>query len=350
MKKFLFISLILFFALSCSNKKSSYNDESVYKEYTEQQTPYGDNDASYKDDNLENEKNSALDETKSEVATGDVTAPSTETSLDSETSTNEDILDTSYLNTDLSIRKIIKTANLKFEVKNVEKTTDLIEDLAREFGGYTSQSKLTSYLSNTEIIELSRDSVLKVSEFSVYNNMIIIVPKENFDQVLKELSKVYIYLDSRDITTEDVSALFLRNKLKAINKLTYEQRMLNAIDDKGKKLNDIIAAEQKAANLGDKAIDDKIANFTLQDKIDYSRITINMYQASSVFQNNIENTDLSDYKPSFWVRSGKALASGWSMILNLFVGLMYLWPVILLGLVVFFVVRFFMKKYNTKKE
>jgi hypothetical protein len=357
MKKYFFISILFFFIFSCS-PKSNKNDQAYYDNESNQ--PYYDENSSEEGkskDDVANEKltdeytdDADLKTTVPGDVTGEVTNVTETTETTTETTIDEDITDTSYLNTDLTDRKIIKTASLKFEVKNVERTTDIIEDLAREFEGYTSQSKLTSYLSDSELIELSKDSVLKVSEFHVVNSMIIIVPKKNFDQVLKEISKLYIYLDSRDITTEDVSTIFLRNKLKAINKLTYEKRMQNAIDDKGKKLNDIIAAEQKASNLGDKAIDDKIANYNLQDKIDYSRITIFMYQSSSVYQQNIENTNLSDYKPSFGRRIYKALKSGFEMILDLFVGLTYLWPFIVLVVLLVFGYKMFMKKVWSKRK
>lgn len=357
MKKYALI-LVLFVLFGCS--QSSKNDSQNYSnEYS-----YSTDDEMYKDKKEDdsyaeseggtvNEKSMneeyITDETKTTApATGEVTDSDTETS---ETSEDIDDNDTSYLNFKLTDRKIIKTASMKFKVENVEKTTDKIEDLAREFEGYTSLSKLQSYQIDSEEIELSKDSVLNVSEYYVVNNMTIIVPKKNFDAVLKELSKLYIYLDYREISTEDVSTTFLRNKLKLIVKQTYSTLFKEAAEEKAKKLNEYLSAEQKAMDLENKAIDDKIANFTLQDRIDYSRISINLYQESSVYKSKSKNTNLSGYKPSFWLESYRAIQSGFEVLLSIFVGILQIWSYILIVFVIYFLFRYLKKKgFFSKNE
>lgn len=358
MKKYLTIIIILIIA-SCSNssKNKSYDsslEDNYYQEETYSEKSYNEGGAEY---DIYDESIVSDDYTKdydAKAKTSDDFQELEKNEINegtiSENTSDEEITDTSYLNTDLSERKIIKTATLNFKVKNVETTTDLIEDIARAYDGYTSLSNLKSYLFDTELIPLNNDSVLKVCQYNVSNTMQIIVPKENFDQVMKDLSKLYIYLDSREIKTEDVSIIFLRNKLKAVVKMTYEKRMQDAIDDKGKKLNDIISAEQKAQNLADKAIEDKIANYTLQDKIDYSRINITMYQASSVYQEVIENTNLSDYKPSILIRAGKAIKSGWNAVLDVFVAILYIWPIIFIVIIIIFLIKRFSQIFKNKKK
>jgi len=346
MKKYLIIS-ILFVFMGCKNSKDESKDYSSVNEYVYSEEQNKSKEKT--DDVLYDGTEGAVSEGKDETNTKS-TAPTNsdvtgETTNATETnSTSDDLTDTSYLNFKLTDKKIIKIASLKFEVQNVEKTTEIIEDLARKYDGYTSLSKLTSYQTNSDEIELSEDSVLRVYEYYVVNSMTIIVPKQNFDNILKELSKVYIYLDYREITTEDVSISFLRNKLKAINKLYYEERINNAVDKKGKNINDIVNAEQQASNLGEKAIDDKIANFTLQDKIDYSRITINMYQSASICNEKAKNTDLSVYKPPFFRSAYKSIKSGWDFMLQFFVLLLNLWPLILFVCIIIFGYKYFRKK------
>ncbi len=258
----------------------------------------------------------------------------------------ETLSDTLYLKNVRLSKKFIKTAELKFKVKNVEKVTQTIEELTLKLDGNVQQSQIRSNYVSTRDIEISQDTVMKVIEYYVDNNLIIRVPSLYFDSVLNEISKLYIYLDSRDVKTEDVSTIFLRNKLKGEKRTEYEKRIQRASDQGNRKLDDIVEAERTASDLADIAIDKKIANYELQDKIDFSTITINMYQANTVNKEFVQNTTLSEYQPSFWRKAMNAVRTGWEVILNIFIGLLYLWPLYLLAILVYYLIKAIRKRFN----
>jgi hypothetical protein len=54
-------------------------------------------------------------------------------------------------------------------------------------------------------------------------------------------------------------------------------------------------------------------------------------------------------RDSFWARSKRAMAAGWHGLVTLFVGLLYLWPLLLIGAVVGFVLRWHIRKNHNKK-
>jgi hypothetical protein len=254
--------------------------------------------------------------------------------------------DTIYLKNVRLSKKFIKTADFRFKVKNVEQVTHQLEKLALKLDGYVQQSQIKSNYVSGRTIELNPDTMLTVFEYYIDNQLIIRVPSIYFDSVLNEIAKVHVYLDSRDIKTKDVSTIFLRNKLKAEKNTEYEKRIQKASDQSNRRLDDIVEAERQASELADKAIDKKIENYELQDQIDFSTITMSIYQANSIYQEKVKNTRLYAYQPNFWQRAWEALKTGWDVILNVVIGLLYLWPLYIIAILVYFGIMYLRKKFK----
>jgi len=285
-----------------------------------------------------------------EKAKKDITSPSINEQTKKETgfSLSQDLerqSDTIYLKNVRLSKKFIKTADLKFKAKKVENTTHVIEKLAIDLGGYVQQSEINSTVNLQRNIELSSDTMLSVSEYYVYNNLIIRVPCIYFDSVLNFIAKQHIYLDYRKVQTLDVSTTFLRNKLKAEKNSEYEKRIQKLSDQNVRRLNDNVNAETQAAELADKAIDKKIENYELQDKIDFSTVSMNIYQANSVFEERVKNTQLKQYKPGFWKRAWDAILGGWNIILEILIALIYLWPIYLLLILIYIGIKYFRNRF-----
>lgn len=64
-------------------------------------------------------------------------------------------------------KKVIKSADVKMKVRDVEKTTRLVEELTHSLGGFVAESNIQSILnSNTRIVELSADSTLNINSYT----------------------------------------------------------------------------------------------------------------------------------------------------------------------------------------
>jgi hypothetical protein len=260
----------------------------------------------------------------------------------------ENLSDTIYLQNVRLSKKFIKTADLRFKVKNVEQTTHKIETLAEKLNGYVYQSDIKSNRMSEQTIELSPDTMKLVFEYYIDNSLIIKVPHIYFDSVMNEIAKMHIYLDYRNIKTKDISTIFLRNKLKAEKNSEYEKRIQKASDQGNRRLDDIVEAERQASEMADKAIDKKIDNYQLQDSIDFSTITMNIYQSNSVHEEMVKNTRLKEYQPNFWQRAWAGFKTGWGVILDIIVALVYLWPLYLLAILVFFMIKYYTKRFMKK--
>jgi hypothetical protein len=246
-------------------------------------------------------------------------------------------------------RKFIRTADLKFKVKNVAKSTYAIENATTKFGGFVTYTNLQSTINSKIETKISQDSVLETLKYTVENNITIRVPNTKLDTVIKTIAKQIDYLDYRVIKADDVSLQMLSNELAQKRNTNNEKRIEKAIDLKGKKLNDVITAESNLATKKEQNDNHKLENLSLQDQVNFSTITLLLYQSESIKQETIANRkDKYAYQTNFGLQILDALKSGWFVLQDIIVFLFQLWWFILLIGIGFFVYIRCNQKENTK--
>jgi hypothetical protein len=244
-----------------------------------------------------------------------------------------------------SKQKFIRTADIKFKVKNVVKSTYAIENAVQKFGGYVTYTNLQSNIHDQIKTKISQDSTLETTKFSVENNITIRVPNTQLDTVIKTIAKQIDFLDFRVIKADDVSLKLLSNQLSQKRSNVSEKRIEKAIDTKGKKINDIVEAENTLANQKEASDDQTIENLSLQDQVNFSTITLQLYQNETIKQEiAASEKDSTAYKPNLGIQIIDALKSGWYILEAIFVFLLNLWPFILIGLGGFFLYKKYVKK------
>ena len=237
-------------------------------------------------------------------------------------------------------RKLIRTADIKFKVKSVVQSTNLIENTTRKWGGLVTYSNLQSTINDQISTKVSQDSTLETTKYKVENTITLRVPQQNMDTVVKEIAKEIDYLDYRLIKADDVALRLLSNELLQKRSATNEKRMANAIDTKGKKINDIMNAETQLENKKAQSDSSAIENLSLQDQINYSTITLQLYQRDVVKQELVAN-EIQGYQfePAIRIQILDALQSGWFHLLSLVVFLLKLWWLALIGLVIYLIFK-----------
>nr|WP_315169742.1 DUF4349 domain-containing protein [uncultured Flavobacterium sp.] len=237
-------------------------------------------------------------------------------------------------------RKLIRTADIKFKVKSVVQSTNLIENTTRKWGGLVTYSNLQSTINDQISTKVSQDSTLETTKYKVENTITLRVPQQKMDTVVKEIAKEIDYLDYRLIKADDVALRLLSNELLQKRSATNEKRMANAIDTKGKKINDIMNAETQLENKKAQSDSSAIENLSLQDQINYSTITLQLYQREVVKQELVANEKQGYYfEPSIGIQILDALQSGWFHLLSLVVLLLKLWWLALIGLVIYWIFK-----------
>lgn len=244
-----------------------------------------------------------------------------------------------------SNRKFVRTADVKFKVKNVAKSTYAIEDATTKFGGFVTYTNLQSNIHSENRTKVSQDSTLVTTKYKVDNNITIRIPNTKMDTVIKTIAKQIHFLDFRIIKADDVSLQMLSNELAQKRSNSSEKRLENAIDSKGKKLNQIVKAEETLDAKKEQNDASKLQNLSLQDQVNFSTLTLNIYQDESIKQEMVSNEkSINAYRPNIGLQIWDSIKTGWFMLENIISFLVVLWPFILIGIFGFLGYKRFLKK------
>jgi Domain of unknown function (DUF4349) len=233
-----------------------------------------------------------------------------------------------------SNRKFIRTADIKFKVKNVPQSTYAIENATNKFGGFVTYTNLQSNVSEKIETKISQDSTLETTKYNVENNITIRVPNTQLDTVIKIIAKQINFLDSRLIKADDVSLQILSNQLAQNRSSNHEKRVEKAIDTKGKKLNTIIDAEENLSSKKEENDNKKLENLSLQDQVNFSTLTLQIYQRETIKQEMIANPKT--YRQNIGSQILDGLKTGWFMLEAIIAFVVQLWAILLIGIAGFF--------------
>lgn len=246
-----------------------------------------------------------------------------------------------------STHRFIRTAELKFKTKNVVETTYDIENITNKMGGYVSYTNLKSNVDNVDNKNISSDSSLIITHYTISNEMTLRVPNTKLDSTLKLIAKNIQYLDYRIIKADNVALQMYSNNLAVKRNQNYQQRVTNAIDNRGRKLTETTDAEENLLNNQENADNARIENMSLQDQIKYSTVTLSIYQNQGVMHELIVNEkSIKEYEPNIGIKIVDALKNGWYLFESIFIFFVSNWAFLLIGSIAYFAYRRYQKNNN----
>lgn len=244
-----------------------------------------------------------------------------------------------------SNRKFVRTADLKFKVKNVAKSTYAIENIVSKNGGFVTFTDLKSNINEKSETKISQDSTLETTRLTVDNTITLRVPNTQLDTVLKSMVNQIAFLDSRLIKADDVSLQLLSNKMAQKRLTSHQKRLEKGIDTKGKKLNDITNAEDKVLGRKTESDESVLQNLSLEDRVNYSTVTLYLYQRESVLQEMVANEkSINAYRPHIGLQIWDSLKTGWFMFEAIIAFIMQLWALLLIAVLGILAYRKYVKK------
>lgn len=247
--------------------------------------------------------------------------------------------------------KFVRTADLKFKVKNVIKSTYNIEDITNHIGGFVTYTNLYSENTSEKREDISADSSVIITNFTVINNITIRVPNTKLDTVLKMISRNIVFLDYRIIKADDVALQLLSNELSIRRYKNNEKRLKNAIDNRGKKLGETSNAEDLLLNKQEQADNALINNLSLKDQINFSTINLIIYQNQGTNYEKVARYDNSGmYKPGFGYRVWDSISNGWDIFENIIVFIINLWGIFLIGIIAYILYKIYKNKIKDRKN
>ena len=203
-------------------------------------------------------------------------------------------------------RKVIWNANLEFQVTDVNNASQNIKNIADSFGAFVSNMKLNSGYSR------------------ISNKITIRVESSKFDSLLNAIKGESIFMKSIEINSKDVTEEFIDIESRLKTKKDVRDRYIEILRNKTGDIKDVIEAEEAIRKITEE-IEAKEGRLRyLNDKVKFSTINLNVYQ--EVEYRKEPNVFIKPYSEKLT----DGLKNGWSIITNIFLGLVNIWPLLLI--------------------
>lgn len=230
-------------------------------------------------------------------------------------------------------KQFIKTAQVDMEVKNVYDATISIEKTLKEMSGFVTSSNMRSQIISENTYNTSDKDAMLVRKFKMENVMQVRVPTLQLGEFLQNVSNQKIFLHTRVINAEDVTANIKFAELEAKRNSTTAST-ISKLNTNTKKV-EIANENMSESNL------QQLAKLEMTDNLKYSTVDITLTEpnisVSSIAVTNSKNID-NQYQFNFLYDAKNAFVSGFYMIQKIMVGLITVWPLfIIIGIVVYFI-------------
>ncbi len=211
--------------------------------------------------------------------------------------------------------KIIKSAKVKYKVKNVKRATYQIKQVVIKYGAYISEMRFENNL------------------YEKSNRFTIKIPQQYFDSVMDSISDVAEFIDYENITTQDVTEEYIDLQSRLKTKLEVKGRYESILRKNAITVEDILATEDKIRIIQEEieAAQGKLKY--LSNKVSFSTIQIDLYETVDYKEEPVT------YNKTFWAKSKNALSYGWEFLESLFIGILYIWPLTITGIILLIYLR-----------
>jgi Fe-S cluster assembly iron-binding protein IscA len=239
------------------------------------------------------------------------------------------------------VEKMTKTADMRFRVKDVQRTKEDLSATIRKQGGLVMEFDIKSSIQNSEKVKFSSDSLKEITSYRTDGYVVARIPSDKLDDLTNQIAGMAVFVDNQSLKMEDKSLDYLENKLKTDNRIEAVEKISKVATKKS-------ANVETSLIIKDDYVDKKIENLNIDKRVKYSTISLSFYQDNTIKTMIVANDNIYDYKPDFFRRLGLNLMDGWMYFKEFILFLSQLWLFFLAGLVAFFVIRYYTRKQSGK--
>ncbi|CAA7195769.1 DUF4349 domain-containing protein [Chryseobacterium potabilaquae] len=236
-------------------------------------------------------------------------------------------------------KQFIKKAEVNMEVKDVYDATISIEKSVQELGGFVTHSNLHSNVISEDTYTTSNEEAVLVKKYQTENTMQVKVPTERLGELLTMVNNKKLFLNVRSINAEDVTS-----------NIKYAELEGKRIEKTGENISQLKTNKAKVNMSDDNMAENnlqQLAHFNMSDHIKYSTVDIYIKEPklriAEIAITNTKNID-NKYKFNFIYGAKNAFIEGIYLIQKILIGLITIWPILLIAAVAFY---FLKKKKKT---
>ena len=206
--------------------------------------------------------------------------------------------------------KIIKNASLKVEIRDFKKYNNYVHNAVKQYGAYVAQEEQT------------------LSDEKSETYITIKVPVAQFENMMNALPSDDGKVMEKKISTNDVTGEVVDTKSRLEAKKQLRLKYLEFLKQ-SKNMEEVLQVQNEVDNI-QQQIESAAGRVSfLNNQTAFSTINLSFYQP-------MEGYDPTDKAPSFLTRLSGAFKTGGSWIAELFVGLVSIWPLLLVAFAIYF--------------
>jgi hypothetical protein len=220
--------------------------------------------------------------------------------------------------------KIIKEADIKFEVDDYIESRKKLQDIINKWGAYISKEDE------------------RYTNFQITNTIIIRVLSENFEKLINDIGAVSAKVDYKTINAYDVTEEYVDIESRLKTKREVEKRYYEILR-KAYKIDEILEVENEIRKIREEIEAAEGRLKYLNDRVSYSTVTLTIYQQAQYKYRP-------EHRSNFFERFYKGLDKGWKGLLSFVIGLAHIWPLLLaMGIAAYFIFRYLRRERKQSK-
>lgn len=228
-------------------------------------------------------------------------------------------------------RQFVRTAQLNFRVKDVQKTTNDITELTKKWGGFVTNSTMSSNVTSSQDVTISQDSLMRNETFELSNQITLRIPTAYFDEALVALQPYILFMENQSIGADDVSLELLASQMRKSRFSNFEKKYKQELK-KGTNLKDTAPVTENLYSIQSEADARQIETLALKDNLAYSTLNVHIYQPAQVHREVIANLNSEAFnRPNFGVSLISRLNDGWYLFQDLILFFTRFWMLLILG-------------------
>ena len=309
------LALILLLLSGCDSAKESAYEETAS---TEEVADYASEDMSV----VESEQS-----TSASLESGAANSPM-KLKVENQAGDSEQSLGSQVTDIQIEGKTLLVTASANFKVADVVKSSDAIESLTRQQGGYVALSQTINVESDSRTFTKG-EQIVTLTTYYRQATMTVRIPREKVSAFLKQVQQQVAFLNEQEFSAQDVTLDIYREQLAAkINSdmaSELAQERLNSENAKDQRSNvDSITATYSARQQQQYA---QLQQMDIADKVKYSTIELTFTQPDSSYKETTQNLDMiiDAERPSFGSQISEALKTGWETLRVVAITLIQLW-------------------------
>ncbi|GEN76732.1 hypothetical protein CHA01nite_24720 [Chryseobacterium hagamense] len=216
-------------------------------------------------------------------------------------------------------KKVIKNGNMKIQVADINKIQSQISILLKNNKAYIQKEEFQ----NTDVDE-NLDLTIRV-------------PYQNFDSLINSFSNGIGSVLSKNISSDDVTEEYTDVSIKLANKKIYLEKYREMLKS-AKTTKDMLEIQENIRDLEDEIDVSEGRLRFIDDRVNYSTLNLSLYKEK------VRSSATS--RIGFGSRFGDSLKEGWNSFVEFLLGIISLWPFLLLVPVIVFLWR----KWRNRKK